>query len=137
MKLKEMTKVDSKGRITIPLVIREALDVREGMNVVIIADVEKKEIVLTPLPKESKLLEVTFEIVDRPGSLAEVTSELAKTGVDLVLTKCTTIKRGEVAECSIVIDVSKSIIVNTKELEELLAKIEVVKLVKIREVMRK
>ncbi len=137
MKLKEITKVDSKGRITIPLVIREALDVREGMSIVIIANVEKKEIVLTPLPRESRLLEVMFEIVDRPGSLAEVTSELAKTGVDLVLTKCTTIKRGEVAECSIVIDISKSIIASVKELEELLAKIEVVKLMRVREVMRK
>ena len=137
MKLKEITKVDSKGRVTIPLVIREALDVREGMSVVIVADVEKKEIVLTPLPRESKLLEVMFEIADRPGSLAEVASELAKAGVDLILTKCTIIKRGEVAECSIIVDISKSIIASIKELEELLAKIEVVKLVKVRDVVRR
>ncbi|MEM1834466.1 MAG: AbrB/MazE/SpoVT family DNA-binding domain-containing protein, partial [Thermosphaera sp.] len=31
MKIEELVKVDSKGRVTIPMAVREILDIREGM----------------------------------------------------------------------------------------------------------
>jgi len=132
MKIKEIVKVDSKGRITIPLVIREALDIREGMNVLLIADTSKKEVIVSPISEEAQLLEVEFEMEDRPGALAEVVSELARQGVDMIITRCTALKRGETAECLVVADISKSAITTEKELERLLNRLEPIRMVKVR-----
>ena len=132
MKIKEIVKVDSKGRITIPLVIREALDIREGMNVLLIADTGKKEVIVSPISEEARLLEIEFEMEDRPGALAEVVSELARQGVDMVITRCTALKRGETAECLVVADISKSTITTEKELERLLNRLEPIRMVKVR-----
>jgi len=132
MKIKEIVKVDSKGRITIPLVIREALDIREGMNVLLIADTSKKEVIVSPISEEAQLLEIEFEMEDRPGALAEVVSELARQGVDMIITRCTALKRGETAECLVVADISKSAITTEKELERLLNRLEPIRMVKVR-----
>ncbi|RLG83170.1 MAG: AbrB family transcriptional regulator [Thermoprotei archaeon] len=132
MKIREIVKVDSKGRITIPLVIREALDIREGMNVLLIADTSKKEVIVSPISQEAQLLEIEFEMEDRPGALAEVVSELARQGVDMIITRCTALKRGETAECLVVADVSKSTITTEKELEKLLNRLEPIRMVKVR-----
>jgi len=132
MKIREIVKVDSKGRITIPLVIREALDIREGMNVLLIADTSKKEVIVSPISQEAQLLEIEFEMEDRPGALAEVVSELARQGVDMIITRCTALKRGETAECLVVADISKSTITTEKELEKLLNRLEPIRMVKVR-----
>ena len=132
MKIKEIVKVDSKGRITIPLVIREALDIREGMNVLLIADTNKKEVIVSPISEEARLLEIEFEMEDRPGALAEVVSELARQGIDMIITRCTALKRGETAECLVVADISKSAITTEKELERLLNRLEPIRMVKVR-----
>ncbi|RLG84109.1 MAG: AbrB family transcriptional regulator [Thermoprotei archaeon] len=132
MRIKEIVKVDSKGRITIPLVIREALDIREGMNVLLIADISKKEVIVSPISEEARLLEIEFELEDRPGALAEVVSELARQGVDMIITRCTALKRGETAECLVVADTSKSTITAEKELERLLSRLEPIRMVKVR-----
>ncbi len=132
MKIREIVKVDSKGRITIPLVIREALDIREGMNVLLIADTSKKEVIVSPISEEARLLEIEFEMEDRPGALAEVVSELARQGVDMIITRCTALKRGETAECLVVADISKSAITTEKELERLLNRLEPIRMVKVR-----
>ncbi|KSW12343.1 AbrB family transcriptional regulator [Pyrodictium occultum] len=109
MRLAEIVKVDSKGRVTIPLVVRVALNIVEGMNLILIADPDKREIVLTPLPSaESRLYELRIEFKDVPGALARASEKLAELGVDQVTTQCTTVKRGEYAECIIIIDLSHS-----------------------------
>ncbi len=134
MKIKELVKVDSKGRITIPLVIREALDIHEGMTVLLIADKEKKEIILSPVPERARLIEVNLTVEDRPGVLAEITKVFAEKGIDIIATRCIVIKRGELGECYMVIDLSKSIISDTRELRELLSKLEPVKDLRITEI---
>ncbi len=132
MKIKEIVRVDSKGRITIPLVIREALDIREGMNVLLIADTSRKEVIVSPISDEARLLEIEFEMEDRPGALAEIVSELARQGVDMVITRCTALKRGETAECLVVVDISRSTVTSERELERLLNRLEPIRMVKVR-----
>lgn len=132
MRLREIVRVDNKGRITIPLVIRDALDIREGMTLLLIADADKKEIIVTPISREAKLYEIEIEIEDKPGALAKVADELAKNRVDQIMTRCTTLRRGEIAECVIVADISKATVSNEKELEELVKRIEPIRMVKIR-----
>jgi len=134
MKIKELVKVDSKGRITIPLTIREALDIHEGMSVLLIADREKKEILLSPVPERAKLAELSLSVEDRPGVLAEITKVLADKGIDIIATKCVVIRRGELGECYMVIDYSKSILNVIEELVDELRRLEPVKEVRLSEI---
>ncbi len=120
MRISEIVKVDSKGRVTIPLVVREALNILEGMTLILIADPDKREIVLTPLPgREGSLYELRIEFRDVPGALARTSEKLAELNVDQVTTQCTTVKRGEYAECIIVVDLSNSPVDIDKLKEEL------------------
>ncbi|WP_440060142.1 AbrB/MazE/SpoVT family DNA-binding domain-containing protein [Thermogladius sp. 4427co] len=127
VRMEELVRVDSKGRITIPLTIREALDIREGMYVIVVGDKEKKEIVITPLPASARLIKLIMKIEDRPGVLAEITKYLADYGLDIVMTKCIVIKRGELAECEIVADVSRTDLRQPNILVEKLKMLEPVK----------
>lgn len=121
MKLSAIVKVDSKGRVTIPQSIRGALGIEKGMVMMIVGDVEKREIYLTPLSKAEgeniRYLEIT--LVDRPGALAKVTKVLADHNVDIVANRCTSVIRGEEGVCFIVADFSKSDITPEKLREEL------------------
>ncbi len=136
MRITEIVRVDSKGRITIPMVIRESLNIVEGMYVVLIADTSRREIIVSPVVfPGTKLYEVYVEINDVPGALAEVTDFMAKHGVDLIATHCTTVRRGETAECTLIADMSKSSLEPDK-LKIELSKLSNVKLVNIRQLQR-
>ena len=104
-----LVKVDSKGRVTIPQPIREALGIESGMYVVILADIDKGEIVLSPVANRGEKV-YTFEIEfkDVAGSLARVASVFAKHKADIVTSKCASIIRGETAGCTIVADFSNA-----------------------------
>ncbi|NPA04492.1 MAG: AbrB family transcriptional regulator [Crenarchaeota archaeon] len=109
MKIAEIVRVDSKGRITIPMVVRETLNIIEGMNLILIADTESRQITIAPLSaKPENLAEIRIEFKDVPGAFAKISEKLAELGVDQVMTHCTTIKRGELAECVIVVDTAPS-----------------------------
>ncbi len=134
MKFKELVRVDSKGRITIPLSIREALGIREGMNILLFADLDEKKIFLSPIPDRAKLVEINITVEDRPGVVAEISKTLADNGIDIVALKCVVIKRGEIGECSFIVDLSKSLILNTDDLKELIMNLEFVRDASINEI---
>ncbi|AFL67196.1 MAG: ACT domain-containing protein [Desulfurococcus sp.] len=122
--IEETVKVDSKGRITIPIAVRELFDIREGMYMLIIADKESREIKLVPLPVAARLAKLKLLVEDRTGVLAELTRFIASHNVDIVSTKCVVLKREELGECEMIIDISKTgwsdpsiIIENLKKLE--------------------
>ncbi len=136
MRLSEIVKVDSKGRVTIPLVVREALGIVEGMNIILISDPDKREIVLTPLPStESKLYELRIEFKDVPGALAKTSEKLAELGVDQVTTQCTTVKRGEYAECIIIVDLARAK-TDIEELKNILSSLPEVRFIQVRPLQR-
>jgi len=106
-RLSEVVKVDSKGRVTIPQAIREALGVEPGMLMALIADFDKREIVLSPIATRTEAIyEFDVNLVDRPGALAAVTSVLAKHKADIIASKCASIARGEEASCTLIVDMS-------------------------------
>lgn len=108
-KLSEIVKVDPKGRLTIPQSIREALGIEPGMHIVMIADLDKREIELTPVTTSPETLyEIELRLLDKPGAFASVAEVLAKVNIDQLITRCTTIVRGEEAECTLVVDFSRS-----------------------------
>jgi len=109
LKLTEVVRVDSKGRVTIPMIMRESLNIVEGMHVILIADTSKREIIISPLvPPRAKVYEIYLELKDEPGVLAKVAGKLAEFNIDLITSHCTTIKRGETAECVLVADFSQA-----------------------------
>lgn len=136
VKITEVARVDSKGRITIPMIMRESLNIVEGMHVVLIADTDKKEILLSPLiPPKALVYEIYLEIEDQPGVLAKVTSKLAEYNVDLVAAHCTSIKRGETAECAIIADFTQCS-EDPEKVRQDLAKMPITKMAVIRPLKR-
>ncbi|MEM1775249.1 MAG: AbrB/MazE/SpoVT family DNA-binding domain-containing protein, partial [Desulfurococcaceae archaeon] len=118
MSVEETVKVDSKGRITIPAVIREMFNIREGMYLLMIADKNSKEIKLVPLPIAAKLVKLSVVLEDRVGVIAELTNFLASRNIDIISTKCVVLKREELGACEMVVDISKSDISDLKQIEE-------------------
>ncbi len=137
MRISEIVKVDSKGRVTIPLVVREALNIFEGMTLILIADPERREIILSPLPadKQESLYELRVEFKDVPGALAKTSEKLAELSVDQVTTQCTTVKRGEYAECIMVVDMSNAS-VGADELRDIISGLPEVRFVQIKPLVR-
>ena len=127
--MSDVVKVDSKGRITIPQAVREALGVEPGMLMALIADFDKREIIVSPIAtKPEAVYELDLNLVDRPGSLAAVTGVLAKHKADIIASKCASIARGEEASCTIIVDMSMSDVDADsikRELEELEVVIQV------------
>ena len=108
MRMTEIVRVDSRGRITMPSSIREAVKLSEGMYVMLIADLEKKEVRIAPFADpEAILVELSIAFSDIPGALAKAANILAKEGVDLLSSESRTLRRGKSAEWIIVADVSR------------------------------
>jgi AbrB family looped-hinge helix DNA binding protein len=108
-RLTGLVKVDSKGRITIPQTIRESLGIEAGMLVAMLADTEKKEIIVSPIMAENaKVVQIEITMQDRPGALAKVTSKLSELKVDIIANRCTSITRREEGECTFIVDMSQS-----------------------------
>lgn len=100
MKYTSILRVDSKGRITIPQIVREALDIYEGRQLLAVADFDKKEILITPITsKAGALYEIKVELRDAPGALASFGEKMRELNLDQLIVKCSSIKRGELAEC--------------------------------------
>lgn len=131
MRIYKLVQLDSRGRVIIPLNIREAIGLREGMSLMAIADIEQRQVRLIPIADpEAKLAEFQIEISDAPGSLAKIASILAECGVDLISSESRTLRRGELAEWHAIADISKCKI-NIEKIKERIAKEKIVKDVKI------
>ncbi len=103
MRTTNIVRVDSKGRITIPLFIREAMDIEEGRFLVLIADLEKKELILTPVSSEKGVVyEISVEMLDKPGALAEFSIIIKNIGLDILASRCSTLQRGKIGECTVI-----------------------------------
>ncbi|MEB3788154.1 MAG: ACT domain-containing protein [Desulfurococcales archaeon] len=132
MKQTALVKVDSKGRITIPLTMREAIGIEPGMLMAIIADIDKKEIIVTPIfTNKGEIYEIEVVLVDRPGAMAKVTDALARENVDIIASRCTTVMRGVEGSCIMIVDLSRSS-VDVEKLKNILSQIDVVTQVKVK-----
>jgi AbrB family looped-hinge helix DNA binding protein len=104
----EIVRIDSRGRVTMPSSIREAVRLSEGMYVMLIADLDEREVRITPFADpEAKLVELRISFSDIPGALAKAANVLATQGIDLLSSQSRTLRRGKSAEWFVVADVSK------------------------------
>jgi AbrB family looped-hinge helix DNA binding protein len=109
MRMSEIVRIDSRGRVTMPSFIRDAVRLSEGMYVMLIAHLDEKEVRIVPFADpEAKLIEFRITFADVPGALAKAADVLAKQGVDLLSSESRTLRRGQSAEWIIIADVSKS-----------------------------
>ncbi len=122
MRITELVKIDNKGRITIPIVIRELLGLREGSYLVLVMDPSTKQIVLVPANVQGEnLYEIEITFKDITGALAKVSEALAQHGVNQIMTNCKTIRKGVNAECHIIAEISSE-----EELKKTLQSLDVV-----------
>jgi len=108
MRMSEVVRIDSRGRVTMPSSIRDGLRLSEGMYVMLIADLDKKEVRIVPFADpEAQLVEFRITLSDIPGALARAATILAEHGVDLLSTESRTLRRGESAEWLAIADISR------------------------------
>lgn len=93
---KNVSSVDSKGRVLIPQSIRDAANLGSNDKVVVEFDPHARAVLILPA-HEKKLLKLQIALSDSPGALAHAASALAALGVDLVSTQSRSSKRGEAA----------------------------------------
>jgi bifunctional DNA-binding transcriptional regulator/antitoxin component of YhaV-PrlF toxin-antitoxin module len=118
MRMTEIVRIDSRGRITMPSHLREAARLSEGMYVMLVADLDEKEVRIVPFADpEAKLVEFRIAFSDMPGALAKAANILARMGVDLLSSESRTLRRGKSAEWIVVADVSRCKC-NLEELEQ-------------------
>jgi len=108
MRMSEVVRVDSRGRVTMPSSIRDGIRLSEGMYVILVADLDKREVRIVPFADpEAKLVEFRITFADVPGALAKAADALAREGIDLLSSESRTLRRGESAEWIVIADVSK------------------------------
>ena len=108
MRRTEIVRIDSRGRVTMPSSIRDAAKLSEGMYVILVADLDKREVRIVPFADpEAKLVEFQVSFADIPGALAKAADAIAKQGVDLLSSESRTLRRGESAEWIVIADVSR------------------------------
>ncbi|MCE4623547.1 MAG: AbrB/MazE/SpoVT family DNA-binding domain-containing protein [Caldisphaeraceae archaeon] len=132
LRISGLVKVDSKGRITIPQTMRENLGIEPGMLVVLLADSEKKEILISPILTEgAKVIELNIDLKDEPGALARLIDKMAEYKIDIITNKCMSITRKEEGECTFIVDVSQSAI-DIEKLKSELESVDIVTQVRLR-----
>lgn len=107
MRNSNITRVDSKGRILIPIHIRKMLGADDGTEIMIIPEHDKSQVRMLPLVRD-KTAEVRILMNDVPGSLAHIADALAGHNVNIIMSESRTITRGKLAEWDVIIDTSEA-----------------------------
>ena len=114
-----ITRLDSKGRITVPFHIREYMGIKDGSEFLIINN-ENKEMRVFPLLK-GKIAYLKLVISDKPGSLSKVLNSITKYDLDILTSTSKSLERGKSAEWTAIVDISMC--KNIKRLEQELSEL--------------
>ncbi len=106
---RDIVRIDSKGRVTIPAHIREELGMQEGSYAVAQMDREAKAVTVSLFAgSRAKLIEMSLKIPDRPGALARAARTLSELNIDLMMSSSRTIRKGDCAEWVVIADISQN-----------------------------
>lgn len=131
MRHSNIMKLDSKGRILIPVHIRKKVDAKEGTEVMIISDDETKEIKMIPLIKD-KNAELKFLLTGIPDSFAIVANMLANHNINILMSESRTLVHSKMVQWDVIVDTS-----NNGSLEKLKNDLQTSKFIKNIEIIRK
>ena len=131
MRKSNIMRLDSKGRLLIPLHIRKKLNATEGTEVMIMSDNETNEIKIVPLI-EGRNAELKFLLTGIPDSLAMVANMMATHNINILMSQSRTLVRGKMAEWNVIVDVS-----NNGNLEKLKNELKTSEYIKNIEIVRK
>ena len=106
MRNSNIVKLDSKGRVLIPIHVRKFLNVEDGTELIIVEDNDKQQVRVLPLIKE-KTAELRFMIGDMPGSLAYIADTLANYKINIIMSESRTLVKGKMAEWDVIVDTSE------------------------------
>jgi len=107
--MNSVIKLDTRGRLVIPNEFREALDLKQGDNVLLSLDSKTNTINISPVYGENNyLVKMKLKFGDNPGSLAKIAEKLAELKVDLIMTESKSYERGTKARWDIIADISES-----------------------------
>jgi bifunctional DNA-binding transcriptional regulator/antitoxin component of YhaV-PrlF toxin-antitoxin module len=105
MRNSNIVRLDSKGRILIPIHIRNTLKADEGTEVVIIPDKNNSHMKVLPLVN-GKTAEIRLLLNDLPGSLASIANMLSEHDIDIIMSESRTLAKGKLAEWNVIVDTS-------------------------------
>lgn len=107
MRNSNITKVDSKGRILIPIHIRKMLGADDGTEIMIIPEHDRSQVRMLPLVRE-KTAEIRILMNDAPGSLAHIADAMAAHNMNIIMSESRTMVKGRAAEWDVIIDTSEA-----------------------------
>ena len=121
MKETEILRIDERGRLLIPVVMRKSLGLVENSNILAVCDEKNSEIRLTPLQffEENNLIKMKITMEDKAGALATLAQALADKKVSLIHDETIVLKKGVFAEWTITIPLPE---ISIEELKEYLLK---------------
>lgn len=105
MRNSNIVKLDSKGRVLIPIHIRNMLKADNGTEVVIIPDKDNGHMKVLPLIN-GRTAEIKLLLKDLPGSLANIANILSEYDIDIIMSESRTLARGQLAEWNVIVDTS-------------------------------
>ncbi len=106
MRNSNIVRLDSKGRILVPIHIRHMLKAEEGTEVVIIPDKNNGHVKILPLVN-GKTAEIRLLLKDLPGSLAKIANILMEYDINIIMSDSRTLARGDLAEWNVIVDTSE------------------------------
>jgi len=107
MRNSNIVKLDTKGRMLIPIHIRKFLNVDDGTELILLEDRDKTQVRILPLIRE-KTAELRFRLGDIPGSLAYIADTLANYNMNIIMSESKTLVKGTMAEWDVIVDTSES-----------------------------
>jgi AbrB family looped-hinge helix DNA binding protein len=103
-----ITKLDIRGRLVIPNEFREALNLKEGDEVLISLDSKTDTLLISPIyGRSTNLVKMEIEFGDTPGCLAKIAKKIADMKIDLIMTESRSSQRGKKARWDVIADISK------------------------------
>ena len=107
MKETEILRIDERGRLLIPIVMRKSLGLVENSNLLAVCDLENGEIRLTSLQfsDQQNLIKIKILMEDKPGALAQLAKAFAEKQISLVHDESIILKKGLYAEWIVTIPI--------------------------------
>ncbi|MBN2331119.1 MAG: ACT domain-containing protein [Candidatus Aenigmarchaeota archaeon] len=103
MQSPNIVKVDSKGRILIPVRFREGMGVTQGTEMIIAPDDQNNHLRVLPISKDCTA-EIRMLLSNMPGSLASVADALSANSFNILLSESRSMGE-DLAEWRIIVDV--------------------------------